>query len=237
VKLSCDFDAAHEIVRLIEGALQTTPEIQRTIRKAAQNATIHRRQPASEKANGSYAPETHTPPPTVTSQAQSPESVKVVVGARDDEAKRLHECQGSKCPKCELVFFGGLDKCSQCGCATEPAKWYSRFCLERLAFIVTVASICGIGALVSGEDAGTVFGAFFGTGFILFSMYYTANYFLGIGGFEERFAEGAVPPRAHLAFSFGRYFSEIFRVIGVFIALLLFVGLCMLIRWAFSGGD
>ncbi len=240
VQLNCDFDLANEIVRLIEKSSHTTDEIHEAIQKAAKQQPITggHRDAATASENSSSQAGTTTP----RSRTHGCRAGVGAVARRQramvaPTSHKLNEHPATKCPKCEGVFFGKVDTCTQCGHATEPTKCYSRFCVERLAFIGTVASICGVGAMISGEDGGTILAVFFGTAFMLFAMYVTANCFLGIGGFEERFAEGAVPPRARVAFSWGRYLSEIFRIVGVFIALFVFVGLCMLFGWAFSGGD
>jgi hypothetical protein len=146
----------------------------------------------------------------------------------------LHEHLGSKCPQCQTVFFGQVASCPQCDRATEPARWYDRFCVERLAFIGTVAVLAGVGALLAGQDGGTAVATLLVSGFLAFSLYLAANYLLGIGGFQERFVEGAVPERARSGFSWGRYLTEIFRMIGVAVALLLLAAACMLVRWALA---
>jgi hypothetical protein len=157
-------------------------------------------------------------------------------GVAPQPSTSLKPRAGARCPRCQVVFYEKVGVCGQCGGATEPATWYSRLCWERLAFIATVACLSGVGALASGKDGGTALGVFLGAGFMTFSMYYTATYLIGIGGFSERFAEGAVPVRAHLSFSWIRYLSEFVRCVGVLVAVVVVVGVGTLLSRALSGG-
>lgn len=113
----------------------------------------------------------------------------------------LAEHEGTKCGKCQKTFFGRVDKCTQCNGPTEQTKWYSRFCIERAAFIATLVLIAAVVTPFVTEDPSAYLIVPLMTGFLVFSMYFTANYFMGIGGFTQRFSQDSVPPRAHLAFS------------------------------------
>jgi len=135
------------------------------------------------------------------------------------EKDRLEEHEGAKCPKCETVFLEKTEKCPQCDIPTEPTKYYTRLCVERWAFIGTVVLLIGLITLfIHPENALIALGL---SAWLVPAAYWTAHYFTGIGGFTERFPGDAVPDRAHLPFSWPRYFSEFVRVIGVIVALLL----------------
>ena len=175
-------------------------------------------------------------PITVGGEGELFLGVPETAGARPNK-KLLKEYDGSKCPKCEVVYFGVVKKCQQCEGDTVPAKWYSRFCLERFAFVFAVALVAGVVALCYGSDGETVLTTVAWAGLITFSLYFTAEYFLGIGGFTEKFAADTLPPRANKLFSGGRFLSEIFRLLGVVIAMLVVTGIAAAIKWAFSGGD
>ena len=126
----------------------------------------------------------------------------------------LKEHEGSFCSKCNLFYFSKISKCNECDSITEPKKWYSRFCLERIIFIITLSiiSIAVVPFITSNADAQWLVPLL--TALILFSAYHTAQYFLGIGGgFKEKFQPDDVPERALKTFSFKRYFSEFFRLI------------------------
>lgn len=146
------------------------------------------------------------------------------------ESSVLEQEDGSKCPKCGVVFFANVRKCGQCGGPVEPAKYYTRFCLERVLFILTaiVASFLVTPLVTNDPEARRI--APLIMAFAIPGMYFAANYFMGIGGLTERFADDAIPPRAHLHFSWRRYFSELFRIVGVFLAAMIFAGAVKLLR-------
>ena len=93
----------------------------------------------------------------------------------------LKEHEGSFCSKCNLFYFSKISKCNECDSITEPKKWYSRFCLERIIFIITLSIISKavVPFITSNADAQWLVPLL--TALILFSAYHTAQYFLGIG--------------------------------------------------------
>jgi len=132
--------------------------------------------------------------------------------------ERLYECDGTKCTKCGVVYYDKrVNKCNQCHNPTEPAKYYSRTCVERVAFIATLALIVAIATIFISDN----FGACVLALFMVPAMYFTANYFFGIGGLTEVFSEDSIPSYAKLNFSWPKYFSEAFSAIKIAIALLL----------------
>lgn len=150
----------------------------------------------------------------------------------------LKENDGAFCPKCKLLYTEKVKKCEKCNSITEPAKWVSRFLVERIAFIITLAIVSVAVVPFFTNDIEIISLVPFLTAIILFSAYHTANYFLGIGGgFKENFKSDEVPQRAYQKFSVSRYFSEFFRLVGILVALIIFVGIIMLIRWIMELAD
>jgi hypothetical protein len=202
--------------------------------------TIDKTKPVQSKVRSSIEP----PPGGDAATLQAPPVALPVHSPGDAES--VTECPNGHGP---LKEWKGELRCWTCGWtsadpnpkvivppgSSAPTKYYERLCLERLAFIPTVAVIAAITAIVNGAGGGGILMAFFLTGFLTFSMYFTANYFLGIGGFVERFPENAVPERARLTFSWVRYLLEIVFFVGVFIAVFLLVGSFMLVNWAVHG--
>ena len=142
----------------------------------------------------------------------------------DSSNNILTENEGAKCPKCQTIFFGQMPICNKCGVQTEPTKWYSRFCLERVLLIVTL--ILGASVLASPitqftnaqnitTNANPIAFPILIAVFILGS-YFVASLF-GLGGLTERFAEDNIPDRARVRFSWKRYFSEILYLLAFLI--------------------
>lgn len=131
--------------------------------------------------------------------------------------ERLYEHDGTKCTQCGVVYYGKINKCTRCNNPTEPAKYYSRTCVERVAFIATLALIVAVATIFLSDN----FGAYVMAPLMVPAVYFTANYFFGIGGLTEVYSENSIPPHAKLNFSWPRYFSEVFYVAKIVIALLL----------------
>ena len=112
--------------------------------------------------------------------------------------------------------------------ATKPQS-KQRFRKERAAFIAVSSILVGILA-GSSTDLGPV-GLTFMVAFMMTSVYVTARVFMGIGGFMETLPPDAVVPD----FDWWRFVLEPLCLLGVALAVFLFVGLCMLFRWAFTG--
>lgn len=95
----------------------------------------------------------------------------------------LRENSGSRCPKCECVYIKDIDKCAKCGGPLEPAKWYSRFLLERLAFIATAMVLgAAIARFVARADPEARIVAPIIVAMFIPGMYFTVHYFTGGGG-------------------------------------------------------
>lgn len=146
----------------------------------------------------------------------------------------LRENDGTKCPKCKSVFFAKIQTCSKCGTQTEPAKWYSRFCLERLLLIATLVIAASIFAspITQFTNARNITTNASPIAFpIIITIFVGGSYvvarFFGLGGLTERFTENNIPDRARVRFSWKRYFLEILYLLGFLIlfhlALLAFV--------------
>jgi hypothetical protein len=127
----------------------------------------------------------------------------------------LTEHDGSKCVKCGAIFFSKVDKCSKCQSDVQPTKWYSRPCVERIAFIpILMVLLFILGSLSTDPE----------TPWILSlgvpAFYVIGWQFMGLR-FSEKFGEGHLPPDAQATFSWARFFKEgivfaiIFVVVGV----------------------
>lgn len=116
--------------------------------------------------------------------------------------------------------------------ATQQSKEVrQRFRIERVAFIAVTAIIAGVlgGAKT---DLGPV-GLMLMVALIMACFYGGAKTLLGIGGFSETVAaDDSIP-----AFDWKRLVLDPLYFAGVFLAVLLIVGIGMLIKWAFSGRE
>ena len=151
----------------------------------------------------------------------------------DQQNSPLKEHDGCRCGKCQEVFLASSEKCPKCGGPVEASKWYSRLLWERVAFMGTLIVF---GAIVSQflPDAEARQTAPLIVAFMVPATYFTANYFMGIGGLTVKFAPEAVPQWARYAFSWSRYFRESILFIGLIVALFVMVGMDALFEWAFS---
>jgi hypothetical protein len=154
-------------------------------------------------------------------------------------SRNLKERQGSHCAKCDLVFFSETEKCVRCQEQTQPIKWYSRFIVERLVFtFVAPAVFAGAYVALRGDEAAKnefgFAGVYLMLVFIVFSFFGGAKTLMGIGGYTERFHEKNLPARAHQTFNLARFLTEFLYFVGVVLAMMLFVGLVALLKWAFS---
>lgn len=147
------------------------------------------------------------------------------------------EHDGTECKKCQIVYLEIVERCSKCGSATVPSKWYTRFRTERVAFIGTLSLAAVLITLAVNDDQQAVLVVGLLTPVFLFSMYFTANYLFGIGGgFSERFGNGNMPPWAHEGFSWRCYLSETLQFLVVAAVILLFVAGVSLFKWLFHSG-
>ena len=154
-------------------------------------------------------------------------------------SRNLKEHQGSRCAKCDLVFFDEAEKCVHCQEQTQPVKWYSRFIVERLAFTFIAPAIFA-GAYVAARsneaaknELGFV-GLYPGLVFLVFAFFSGAKMLMGLGGYTESFHEKNLPARANQTFNFARFLMEFVYFAGVVLAMVLFAGLVALLKWAFS---
>jgi hypothetical protein len=129
------------------------------------------------------------------------------------KAGALREHEGSQCVKCGALFLSKVDKCSACQSIAQPVKWYSRLCVERLAFILVATVAASILGLFS-TDSDTKLMAVA----VVPALYVLGYQFMGVR-LTERFAEGHVPPDASKGFSWARFFKEGMVLGGVIIAI------------------
>lgn len=112
----------------------------------------------------------------------------------------------------------------------QARKTRNRFRVERAVFIAITAILAGVFG-GSHTDLGP-FGLILMVGLIMFCFYSAAKTLMGIGGFFETVASDDQIP----GFDWKRFVLDPLYFIGVFVALLLFVGAMKLLQWVFSGG-
>ncbi len=142
----------------------------------------------------------------------------------DDEERRwwLAEHDGTKCDKCDTVFFSMMERCTECQGEVEPAIWYTRTCFERWAFIPILMGILYLLSFLSDTTGARVLPI------MVPAFYIIGNQFMGIK-FSEAFAQGQVPPYAYRAFSFMRLFRE--GLVFVFIFLGFGIASAAVVLW------
>ena len=153
----------------------------------------------------------------------------------------LKEHDGDYCSKCDLIYFIETTKCKNCGQPTEPTIWYSRVIVERVVFtFVAPLVFAGIYVLARSPTAARqefgFAGVYLMSAFLLFCLFGAAKTLMRIGGYTETFHERNLPGRARKVFSLARFLEEFVYVVGIIIAMFLFVGAMKLFRWASSGG-
>jgi hypothetical protein len=151
-----------------------------------------------------------------------------------EECKEYHlkEYEGSICSKCNTVYYIKKDKCDSCGEKTEQVKWYKRFSYERLAFLFSFPVLIVILTQIFFSEKPNIFLVYFISVACLFSLYYTAYFFIGVGSFWEKFTSLNLPNRVYKKFSMPRYLSEIFHIILIALGLTVLFGIIALIRSA-----
>jgi RNA polymerase subunit RPABC4/transcription elongation factor Spt4 len=133
------------------------------------------------------------------------------------------EHEGSKCVKCGTLFFSKVERCSRCQSDVQPANWYSRICIERIAFIlVGTVAFSILGSFSTNGDTKLA-----AVGFVP-ALYVLAYQFMGVR-FTESFA--TVPPNASQAFSWARFLKEGVVLGTIFLVVAAAIALRAFLRW------